>query len=1246
MKQPWLTWLPSWPSLVPLVLAFVLQSLCWYWLQPLVWFMFFPAVFLSSWIGGRASGWWATVISTGLVWFFFLPPERSFELEDMRLLWSVVLFICMGGLFSQFHGQMREVSCREQEAVVALRRANETLEQRVSDRVQELAVSQDSIKQSESRLAGIVSSAMDAIISVDAEQRIILFNHAAEIMFGCKAVDVMGQPLDSFIPKQSRQAHRQHIADFGQTSQTSRSMHSLGSLMGVRADGSEFPIEASISQVEVAGQRTYTVILRDITERKRSETAMALLASIVESSVDAIVGKDLNGIVTSWNAGAESMFGYSAEEMLGRSILQIIPPERQEEEDHILRRLRNGERVEHFETERLTKAGHALAVSVTVSPIKDAVGRVVGASKVARNMTVQRQAVEALRVQQRHSQCLLRLARSVERAVSLQDILQAALVELRAVLNLQVVWFYLFTQDRCHLRLINAVGPGQASDSVAEDELLSIKGDAMLEEIASSSELVVVEDAMTDPRTNKEIVTKKGSRTILNMPITMSGRRLGSIGSGTFASEGVRLLTTAEKEFFAALASQVAVALDRIEETDRRLQAELALQEQAKRLHETDRRLAGIVQGMTEACFALDADWRFIFVSDRCEALLKHSREQMLGCSIWTVFCKLIGTPMEKHYRHVMASREPASFEAFSPIAERWLDIRLFPSGDGLAAFLLDIDERKRSQLALQDSEARYRTTLDSMMEGGQIISRDWRYLYVNEAVCQHGRLTADQLLGRTMMEVFPGIDKSDMFQALRRCMKDQTSEQMEHEFVYSDGTSAVFQLYIQPVPEGIFILSLDVTARKRWEEGLRELNAALEQRVKDRTAELAKANEELRQSRAELQSLFESLPGLYLVLTTELKIVAVSDAYLKATMTARESILGRGLFEVFPDNPEDPSANGVHNLRASLERVLKNAVPDTMAIQKYDVRRPDGQFEEHYWSPVNSPVFGADHEIKFIVHRVEEVTDFVKQKIKDGSVPSEMSARLQQMEAEIFKSSQKLQEANQLLEASNNELEAFAYSVSHDLRAPLRAMDGFSKALVEDYGTAIPGEGTRYVQVIRNSARKMGQLIDDLLTFSRLSRAPLNRRSVDTRSVVEAALKELEPAKAGRHVEVIVGDLPGCEGDPGLLKQVWMNLLSNAFKYTQKREFAVVEVGSLREGETVTYFVRDNGAGFDMRYVHKLFGVFQRLHRVEDYEGTGVGLAIVQRVVHRHGGKVWAESVVESGATFYFNLKTNKQHE
>jgi signal transduction histidine kinase len=224
-------------------------------------------------------------------------------------------------------------------------------------------------------------------------------------------------------------------------------------------------------------------------------------------------------------------------------------------------------------------------------------------------------------------------------------------------------------------------------------------------------------------------------------------------------------------------------------------------------------------------------------------------------------------------------------------------------------------------------------------------------------------------------------------------------------------------------------------------------------------------------------------------------------------------------------------------------------------------------------------------------------------------------------------------------LQGANRELESFSYSVSHDLRAPLRAVDGFSKILVKDFTSELSPKAAHYLDLVRENTQQMSELVEDLLEFSRLSRQPPKKRRVDLTVLARAVVEDIRRTTTDRRVEVTVGELSFCEADPTLLKQVFINLVSNAFKFTGQKEMATIEIGVQQGAGEQVYFVRDNGVGFDMQYVDKLFGVFQRLHRAEDYEGTGVGLAIVQRIIQRHEGRIWVESAVDQGTTFYFTL-------
>jgi PAS domain S-box-containing protein len=233
----------------------------------------------------------------------------------------------------------------------------------------------------------------------------------------------------------------------------------------------------------------------------------------------------------------------------------------------------------------------------------------------------------------------------------------------------------------------------------------------------------------------------------------------------------------------------------------------------------------------------------------------------------------------------------------------------------------------------------------------------------------------------------------------------------------------------------------------------------------------------------------------------------------------------------------------------------------------------------------------------------------------------------------------QKVLERTAKLEAANKELEGFSYSVSHDLRAPLRAINGYARILAEDYGSSLDAEGQRLLDIVRSEALRMGRLIDDLLKFSRLGRQQLQIEPTDMTTLAGEVFQDLLIRTPDREVDFSLSPLPWAQGDESLLRQVWVNLLDNALKYTRPRKRAAITVTGSLQGNEATYTVKDNGAGFDMKYADKLFGVFQRLHENHEFEGAGVGLALVQRLIQRHGGRIWAESEVDQGATFHFTL-------
>jgi PAS domain S-box-containing protein len=622
-----------------------------------------------------------------------------------------------------------------------------------------------------------------------------------------------------------------------------------------------------------------------VVERKLAQTVSTRLAAIVESSDDAIISKTLDGTITSWNRGAEKLFGYPAQECIGKSMLMLFPPERLREEPEILARIRRGEGVDHFETVRVTKGGQRIDVSVTLSPMRNHRGEIIGASNIARDISARKQTEESLRE----------------------------------------------TQARL------------------------------------SSTLAA-----------------------------------GSIGTWTWDIPNNRLI--ADKftaGFFGIEADAAATGLP----------VEAYLQGVLK---EDQPGVADALARAIKSCGHYDVEYRVRQTSGELFWLQARGR----------VDCDGAGNAVRFH------------------------------------GAVMDVTERKRT-------EARVRRLVDSNVQGVIFWNARGDITEANNAFLR--------IVGYSREDLEAGrIDWAAMtppeYASLDRHSLDEIKATgvctpYEKEYIRKDGSRVPILLgaatFADNTDEGVCFL-LDITERKAAEKTIRQLNVELDDRVAVRTAEL---------------------------------------------------------------------------------------------------------------------------------------------------------------------------------EAANKELEAFSYSVSHDLRAPLRAVNGFAGIVLEEFGPQLPEAGRDYLMRIRNGGQRMGVLIDDLLAFARLRRKSVGRQMVDTAKLVNNVLDELAPQRNGRRIEINVGTLPASDGDPALLKQVWVNLISNALKYTRGREPAVIEIGSTRENGDDVFSVRDNGAGFDMQFSDKLFGVFQRLHRAEEFEGTGVGLAIVQRIVHRHSGRVWAEAETNRGATFYFTL-------
>jgi PAS domain S-box-containing protein len=425
------------------------------------------------------------------------------------------------------------------------------------------------------------------------------------------------------------------------------------------------------------------------------------------------------------------------------------------------------------------------------------------------------------------------------------------------------------------------------------------------------------------------------------------------------------------------------------------------------------------------------------------------------------------------------------------------------------------------------------------------------------------------------------------------------------HNWEWTGPDNRVYDVYDFPfIEEGdhkfILEMGIDITERKHAERELQKNKEHLEDLVKERTLKLHNSEEKYR-------GIVEN--------TTNVIMVTQPDANISYLSPSCKEVFGYNPKELIGTNPNIFHPEDKQKVQQALSIALKGEKGSSF---EYRILTKQGKIKwvSHSWSPIFT-----NKQLQSIVSVIEDIS---QRKETEYSI-KELNENLMHQAIELA--------------AANKELEAFSYSVSHDLRAPLRSIDGFSQALMEDYTDVLDKQGKEYLQRVQKASQHMGELIDDMLKLSRLSRTEMTINKVDLSEASAIIMERFKKEDPSRKIDFVKQDNLIAEGDPNLLNILLENLLGNAWKFTKKCKLARIEFGKKQQNKETVFFIKDNGAGFDMKYANKLFIPFQRLHDEADYPGTGIGLGIVSRIIHRHGGQIWAEGEENKGATFYFTL-------
>jgi PAS domain S-box-containing protein len=611
-----------------------------------------------------------------------------------------------------------------------------------------------------------------------------------------------------------------------------------------------------------------------------------------------------------------------------------------------------------------------------------------------------------------------------------------------------------------------------------------------------------------------------------------------------------------------------------------------------------------IISTAMDAFMRVDRSGVILDVNEACCQMLGYCRDELIGMTVGQLEAKETAEETRQHIARMIATGadrfESRHRRKDGTTVEVEVSVTFLPEEDCFFGFHRDITARKRYEEELRRSEERYRIVAE--------FTHDWEYWLGTDGVFRYVSPSCEQLTGYTaarflaepdllLQIVHPG-DRDHVQRHLSDDLADAGIRTLDFRIVTKAGDIRWISHICQPVQgeQGEYLgrraSNRDITARRQAEAALRE-------------------------SEEKYRDLVQSVNCIIIRWNRDGIVTFLNDYGLAFFGFAAGEVVGRHVCEsIVPER----SSDGL-DLRRLMGEVF--VAPAQYQVNTNENIRKSG---ERVWvSWANRPVVGADGTVTEMLSVGTDITDQKRAERLIITINEELERRVAERTVE--------------LESALRHMESFSYSISHDLRAPLRAVDGYGRILQEEFGSLLPPAGQGYIQRMSHNVHRMGTLIDDLLVFSRLSRQPLSKRPLNPNPLVREVFHEQLAHWDGRCVEFLLEELPVCRADELLLRQVFVNLLDNALKFTIGREPARIQVGASRDNGTTVLFVRDNGAGFDMAYADKLFGVFQRLHREAEFSGTGVGLAIVQNIIQRHGGRIWAEAGVGEGATFYFTL-------